>query len=138
MRLMIFKEIRETVIKETGKDPYEAYKQQIHNAKYRGLKMKMTFPQWWDVWKDDFCNRGPKRGQLVMCRNGDVGDYELGNIRIDTSSNNAHEKLRIQQSRDIKAAWEGESQNANWFEDRFKSIRGGSFDYGEGIDNEEE
>lgn len=35
---------------------------------------------------------GTGKSEYVMCRNLDCGAYEIGNVRIDYSSSNLHEK----------------------------------------------
>ena len=59
------------------------------NARRRGVEFVMSFDEWWAVWESHWDGRG--KGQLVMCRTGDVGAYVVGNVRIDSQSNNAKE-----------------------------------------------
>lgn len=69
------------------KGRYAAHKK---NAKRRGVDFLITYEEWRDVWLGHWENRG--QGKSVMCRTGDTGAYELGNVRIDTQSNNAKEQ----------------------------------------------
>lgn len=54
------------------------------NAKRRGVVFLLTFDQWWDIWRSSgyWDLRGCKPGQYVMCRLGDEGAYEVGNVYI--------------------------------------------------------
>ena len=67
------------------------FDRQRANAKQRGVEFKMTFEQWSELWGARLDERGVRLGQLVMCRNGDAGAYEAGNVRIDTNSGNMKE-----------------------------------------------
>lgn len=64
------------------------YLAQRGNANYRGIEWNMSFPEWVGFWGDKFNQRGKEIGKLVMCRSGDVGPYELGNVFIATCSEN--------------------------------------------------
>ena len=72
-------------------DPSRAYSQQHKNAKNRGIEWNLRWKEWWDIWAPYWENRGRHDGELVMCRNGDKGAYEVGNVRIDTMNNNSSE-----------------------------------------------
>ena len=61
---------------------------QRNTSKQRGVEFNLTFEQWRDWWGDDFDNRGRKMLQLCMCRYGDTGPYELGNIYKATNAEN--------------------------------------------------
>jgi hypothetical protein len=74
------------------RDPYVAFRWQISGAKKRDIEFKMTFREWWDLWSPHFDKRGTRKGQLVMCRELDKGAYEVGNVRIDYSSSNSHDR----------------------------------------------
>lgn len=66
-----------------------------HNARYcakeRGIEWLFTYDTWVEWWGDDITRRGPRRGQLVMARNGDLGPYHPDNVRKATSSENCSE-----------------------------------------------
>lgn len=67
------------------------YSFQKCTAKYRGIEWQFTYDQWIDWWGDDIANRGCRRGQLVMARNGDVGPYHPDNVRKITHGANVAE-----------------------------------------------
>jgi hypothetical protein len=70
------------------------FTQQRANAKCRGIEWRLTFEQWRDWWlaTGRVDERGRLRGQWVMCRPGDVGAYELGNIRCALAEDNVTER----------------------------------------------
>jgi hypothetical protein len=72
-----------------------AYSVQKSHAKFRGVEFKLTFDEWWDIWKPHYHNRGSKVGQFVMCRTMDKGAYEVGNVRINTVKGNAHTRKLV-------------------------------------------
>lgn len=49
----------------------------------RGIEWKLTLPEWWAIWEESghWHQRGIGRGYM-MCRKGDVGPYEVGNVFI--------------------------------------------------------
>ena len=65
-----------------------------HRAKQCGIVFNLTFSEWWSLWEPLWDGRaGDNTTYLVMCRTGDTGPYELGNVRIDTRANNNREAL---------------------------------------------
>lgn len=62
----------------------KAYTQQKANAKGRGLEMRLSFEEWKDIWtlSGKWASRGKGPGTYCMCRVGDQGHYELGNVFI--------------------------------------------------------
>lgn len=67
-----------------------------HRAKQSGVPFNLSFREWLGVWGGKLSERG--LGKLVMCRTDDKGAYEVGNVRIDTQTNNnreAHNLRRI-------------------------------------------
>ncbi len=103
------------------RDPHRyAYSIQITHARRRGIKMLFTFEEWRQWWIDQlgpswFKKRGPRRGQYVMARNMDRGDYKLNNVRCILATDNIQEikrrggihcrhKLTIAQVKRIRAA----------------------------------
>jgi hypothetical protein len=64
------------------------------NARYRGIEWRLTFEQWRDWWlaTGRVDERGRLRGQWVMCRPGDRGAYELGNIKCALAEDNVTEQ----------------------------------------------
>ena len=57
----------------------------------KNIPWHFTFETWLDWWGSDIVNRGRKRGQLVMARNGDIGPYHPDNVRKATCSVNCGE-----------------------------------------------
>lgn len=74
----------------TCRTPTGAYHSQRRNAINRGIEWNMKLWDWWQVWylSERWEDRGREKGQYVMCRFGDVGAYELGNVYIATSDHN--------------------------------------------------
>jgi hypothetical protein len=73
-----------------GRDSFKAkrlaYMKQRTAAKARGIAFNLSLDEWIGWWESHLgCNFLEKRGrgmtQLVMARKGDVGAYELGNIK---------------------------------------------------------
>ena len=69
----------------------KAYIQQKGDAKKRNIEFKLTFEEWSNWWGQDFENRGVGSNKLVMGRYGDVGAYELSNIKKLTFGDNSRE-----------------------------------------------
>lgn len=69
----------------------KAYNQQKGDAKKRGIEFKLTFEDWINWWGADIVNRGVGSNKLVMARIGDVGAYELSNIKKITFGDNSRE-----------------------------------------------
>jgi hypothetical protein len=59
-------------------------------ANHRGIEFNLTFEQWWDIWQQSgkWEQRGCRRGQYVMSRYNDAGAYEVGNVFIQTCTDN--------------------------------------------------
>ena len=68
---------------------------QLHraNSKRRGIGFNLTFEEWWDIWQSSgfWHLRGNRKGQYVMSRYQDQGDYEVGNVFIQLFENNLRE-----------------------------------------------
>jgi len=67
------------------KDPYKkAYSQHKSNAKTRNIEFKLTFDEWKQIWVDSgkWDQRGRGANKYCMCRIGDLGCYEIGNVFI--------------------------------------------------------
>jgi len=80
---------------DTLKKARLAYHSHKGGAKRRGIEFKLTFEEWWDIWKPHFHNRGRNKGQFAMCRTMDKGAYEVGNVRIDTVEGNGRTKRYV-------------------------------------------
>jgi hypothetical protein len=66
------------------------YTQHKSNAKQRGVLFLITLDQWKQVWLDSgkWDQRGRGAAKYCMCRIGDTGAYEVGNVFIDTNRRN--------------------------------------------------
>jgi hypothetical protein len=73
------------------RSPRDKYTEQKHGAFRRGITWNITFEEWWNFWQQSgkWDLRGRKKGQYCMCRFGDIGPYEIGNIYIDLATTNA-------------------------------------------------
>lgn len=68
-------------------------------AKYRidrignPIEFKLTFEEWITIWLDSghWFERGRGAGKYVMSRRDDIGNYEVGNVFIQTFNNNSRE-----------------------------------------------
>jgi hypothetical protein len=58
---------------------------------------KLTFPEYVKLWADHWNQR--RRLNLVMCRTNYAGDYEVGNVRIDTRSNQLRDQWKAYRRR---------------------------------------
>ena len=76
-------------------DPLKRYHQHAAHAGERGIEFELTFEEWWAIWEPRYAERGPRRGQFVMCRQRDTGPYAADNVRIDTVSGNAGEAKQV-------------------------------------------
>lgn len=70
--------------------PTGAYHSQRRNSISRGIEWNMKLWDWWQVWdaSGKWEYRGRGKGQYVMCRFGDTGAYEPGNVYIATADHN--------------------------------------------------
>lgn len=87
-----------------------AYSSHKSQAKTRGVEFKLSFDEWWDIWKPHYHNRGSKVGQFVMCRKMDKGAYEVGNVSIGTVKDNAVTRSVVsfeKKMQERKEAWAG-------------------------------
>lgn len=77
--------------KEPKKAPLNAFTQQKSGAKRRGIPWNLKFWDWWTVWKESghWEERGRSADKYVMCRFGDTGGYEVGNVYIATLRHNS-------------------------------------------------
>lgn len=90
-----FGEIRET-------DPIAIAQERKRRRGYTGHKSRATFhkieflltyKEWLKIWLDSghLSERGRKKGQYCMARNGDTGPHAIGNVRIVTTEENHEE-----------------------------------------------
>lgn len=75
------------------------YRAQRNGAQRRGIEWKLTFEEWVNWWGDDIPNRGKTRFELQMQRYGDIGAYELGNIKKGIPKHNAATRSSVCQNR---------------------------------------
>lgn len=70
--------------------PLQKYNDQKQRAKKRDINFLLTFDEWWDFWQSSghWDQRGTCKGQYVMSRYGDQGDYCLGNIFVQPVEDN--------------------------------------------------
>jgi len=76
------------------KDPYlKAYTQQKSNAKQRGVEFVLTFDEWKQIWLDSgkWEQRGRGAEKYCMCRVGDAGCYQVGNVFIGLGKHNVRD-----------------------------------------------
>lgn len=69
------------------------------NAARRGVPFLLTYGQWLIIWKMSgrLRWRGPRMRQFVMCRCGDEGAYEWGNVYIGRARLNLRDGGRATQ-----------------------------------------
>jgi|SRR5215472_5712223 len=72
----------------------QRWEEQKNRAGNRRIAFLLTYEQWRAWWQAELAARGPGarrglgNGGLVMCRFGDKGAYEVGNIFAGTQSDN--------------------------------------------------
>ena len=71
------------------------YKYHKSSAKFRGVEFKLTFEEWYDIWLSSghWEQRGIGKDKYCMSRYNDTGAYEIGNVFIQTNSNNGKDQL---------------------------------------------
>ena len=81
------------------KTPKGIYSVQKRKAKQRGIAWNMFFDEWWSIWQESgkWSLRGDTKEKYCMCRTNDTGAYEIGNVPIDTFSNNTKECYTLHQ-----------------------------------------
>lgn len=74
----------------TNQDVKNKYSCHMGAAKRRGIGFTLTFEEWCNIWEQSgkWEQRGRCKGQYVMSRIGDAGDYAIGNVFIQPSENN--------------------------------------------------
>ena len=85
-------------IRDSGKNSCPASKYYSHkfNASKRGIEWDMTFPEWWNIWRESgkWSFRGRGYG-YVMARYGDSGAYKVGNVYICTQAQNSSDQYLV-------------------------------------------
>lgn len=79
---------KSTTLEDLFRMTLKTYKEKKSGAKHRSIAMPMTYKEyiWW--WGHDWFNIGLGNG-MVMARNGDRGQYRLGNIYKATARQNS-------------------------------------------------
>jgi len=83
------------------------YRDQRKAAAKRGIPFNLTFEEWYNWYLSHGVDKNipqkMNRNAWCMCRKNDEGPYELGNIYLDTNSNNVSlgNRLRAQRNRSI-------------------------------------
>lgn len=82
----------------TAKRKYNVHKQ---GAKRRNVGFLLTFDEWWNIWQQSghWEERGNKKGCYCMSRYGDIGPYAIGNVFIQTCSQNVADSLNTEINR---------------------------------------
>jgi len=85
------KQSRITSWSKYNKSPFAKFTFQKKQAGKRNIEWKLTFDEWFKFWQESgfWEQRGQRADQYCMCRKLDQGPYNLDNIYIDTTSNNA-------------------------------------------------
>ena len=93
-------------------------------AKYRNIGFNISFEEWYEWWlqngvdknTETFTLQDPDR--LCMCRFGDVGAYELGNVYCETHSTNAADahKFPKRKQRNMRKSYQWKSRMVNILE----------------------
>lgn len=78
-------------------NPIDAFNAQRYQANRRGIDFRLKYDEWFALWEPHWDRR--ETDNLVMCRTGDTGAYELGNVRIDTQGNNLLEQSALCKAR---------------------------------------
>jgi DNA-binding CsgD family transcriptional regulator len=70
--------------------PTRAWHSQRRNAIRRGIDWNLSLWDWWNIWLSSgkWDSRGRTKDSYVMCRIGDAGAYEIGNVYIATVTHN--------------------------------------------------
>ena len=82
--------------KRLAKKKYHAHKSNTRNRVDKNgndILFKLTFDEWLQVWIDSgfWDKRGRTKDSYVMSRKNDLGHYELGNVFIQSVTNNHSE-----------------------------------------------
>lgn len=78
---------------------YQAWRAQFHSARKRGIPFTFRLATWHLWWRLELGKRGPgakrglRKGQFMMCRIGDQGAYEPGNVYCGTAADNQRDVI---------------------------------------------
>jgi hypothetical protein len=101
----------------TRSSPRDRYAQHRASARERGIAFDLTFEEWWEIWEPHFAKRGVSSGAMQMCRNGDVGAYAPGNVRIASHAENCDEATAASRRKALEDSWP-DGSSASWIMDR--------------------
>lgn len=79
------------------KHVYQTWCGHRNNAYRRGIEFRFTLLRWHLWWMFELTQRGPdakrgrRKGEFMMCRIGDAGAYETGNVYCGTPADNMNE-----------------------------------------------
>lgn len=81
--------------------PWGRYVAHRANATRREIPFLLTFDEWLAVWRESghFDERGNGGDRYAMCRYGDAGAYEVGNVYIATNRQNIMDGVRNRKKR---------------------------------------
>lgn len=73
---------------EVGREVSQKFQVHRCKARARGVEFRLTLLEWWKIWTDSGHWDDRSVTGYVMCRYGDAGAYEVGNVRIATAAEN--------------------------------------------------
>lgn len=100
------------------KSPFFKFCHHRANSKKRGIEFKLSFAEWWNMWEESgkWDQRGRGHG-YVMARYADTGGYEIGNVYICTSVQNAADQYKSGKERNIpKRHIDGKCNRGHYFD----------------------
>ena len=62
-------------------------------SRKRQIPFNLTYKEWVDIWGSKIAQRGSKPHEYCMARLGDIGAYEIGNVKIITNRENNLEQF---------------------------------------------
>jgi len=76
---------------------WNAFQSHRSSAKARGIRWKLTFEEWCDIWlaSGKWAERGQKRHQYCMHRMFDIGPYAKDNVEIITNAQNFKLRTKV-------------------------------------------
>ena len=79
-----FKRLRKEVSPINGHIPFNIYRETKRALKRKGVKVDMTFPDWWSLWEKSglWKHYGNRDGQYVMVLKPRCHIFKVGNVEI--------------------------------------------------------
>jgi hypothetical protein len=112
-------------MQSTVKHKYNVHKA---GAKRRNIAFELSFEEWYDIWLSSgkWEERGKGANGYCMCRYGDKGPYDKGNVYIATNAENGKEantgRLQSDSKREkLSNIAKGRTQSADWIKNRISS-----------------